>query len=456
MFLLKLLVLIPWTILFTSAQGTLDDYVKQGLENNLALKQKQFSYEKSLASLDEARGMFLPSLSVNARYTRAGGGRTFEVPIGDLMNPVYTTLNLLTQSNSFPTDLPNEEFPFFREEEHETKLTLVQPIFVAKIWHNNALHKNLSLSEKSGRDTYARELVAEIKSAYYNYLTTVELVNLYDSTEVLLMENLRVSKRLVANDKATDDVVYRAEAELSKLSSEKAEAEKQRRLARSYFNFLLNRELNVEIIIDEALPELKSYDFSALENSAISGRDELKQLDYGIKAREKAVDISQSTYLPNLVFAFDYGFQGDKYRFSDEDDFWMGSLVLQWNLFNGGQDDARIQQTEIERNILSTQRSEVEKQIMLEVRDSYEMLKVAFEKIEYARKRVESSGKSFEILSKKFEQGMSRQIEYLDARNNLTQSQFSLLMAENDYMTKLATLEKSAALIDLSQFEYKY
>lgn len=37
------------------------------------------------------RGMFLPSVSIEARYSRAGGGKIIEFPVGDLMNPVYGT-----------------------------------------------------------------------------------------------------------------------------------------------------------------------------------------------------------------------------------------------------------------------------------------------------------------------------------------------------------------------------
>jgi hypothetical protein len=35
-------------------------------------------------------------------YFMAGGGRTVDFPVGDLLNPVYTTLNQLTGGNNFP------------------------------------------------------------------------------------------------------------------------------------------------------------------------------------------------------------------------------------------------------------------------------------------------------------------------------------------------------------------
>jgi outer membrane protein TolC len=85
------------------------------------------------AALHEARGMFLPSVGIEARYTRAGGGRVIDLPIGDLMNPVYGTLNTLPeafgQPAPFPENLPNQRIPFLREREQETKVRVIRPLF---------------------------------------------------------------------------------------------------------------------------------------------------------------------------------------------------------------------------------------------------------------------------------------------------------------------------------------
>ena len=74
---MKLLIIIFLTGYYSiSAQeSNLDKYIQEGLKNNLALKQREFSLNKSIAALDEARGLFMPSIGINARYTRADGGR---------------------------------------------------------------------------------------------------------------------------------------------------------------------------------------------------------------------------------------------------------------------------------------------------------------------------------------------------------------------------------------------
>ena len=75
-----------------SQTNVLDNYIKLGLENNLAIQQKQASYEKSIAVLKEARGLFFPHIQINARYSLAEGGRTIEFPVRQLFQG-YTDYN---------------------------------------------------------------------------------------------------------------------------------------------------------------------------------------------------------------------------------------------------------------------------------------------------------------------------------------------------------------------------
>ena len=58
-------------------------YVAEGLRSNLALQSETLEVEKAAQALAAARARFFPEVSLQARYTRAEGGREFTMPIGD-------------------------------------------------------------------------------------------------------------------------------------------------------------------------------------------------------------------------------------------------------------------------------------------------------------------------------------------------------------------------------------
>ena len=433
----------------------LENYIRTGLNNNLALKQKTFSLNKSLAVLDEARGMFLPSISINARYTRAGGGRTIDIPVGDLVNPIYTGLNQILGTNVYPTNIANQQVSFLREKEHETKISLVQPIFQPAVYYNYRIKSNLTEIEKAERDVYIRALVADIKTAYYNYLKTVKVVELYVKTEDLLNENLRVSKSLFKNDKVTEEAVFRAEAELSKLIQDKTEAEKNRELAKSYFNFLLNKDLKEEIIVNEDDLNTEAIaQLSEVQNTALNKREELKQLDYSIETADNSSGLSNSSYLPGVSLAVDYGFQGEEYRFTKNDDFWMASVVLRWNLFNGLSDKAKVEQADWQKQIYEVKKEELKKQIKLQVDEAYQNINVSFKSIKAAEDRLKSASKGFEIVERKYREGLASQIEFIDARTTLTQAEINNIITKYSYQNYEAELEKVTATYPVNELEY--
>ncbi len=115
----------------TAGESVLDNYIKSGLANNLALNRKLSSYEKSIQALKEAKGLFYPRVSINARYTVAKGGRI--IPVGDMVGSIINNLNSLNDivlgSTIDYTELTSQEFQFFRPKEHETKISVIQPLF---------------------------------------------------------------------------------------------------------------------------------------------------------------------------------------------------------------------------------------------------------------------------------------------------------------------------------------
>ncbi|MCP4218476.1 MAG: TolC family protein, partial [bacterium] len=426
------------------------------LEKNLALRQREISLKESLQALKEARGMFLPTVSIEARYSRAGGGRNIEMPIGDLVNPLHTTLNQLLsmhgQNPVFPADIVNEQIPFLRKKEHDTKLRIIQPVFQPGIYYNFKIKKELTAMEKAKIRVFKRQLVSDIKTAYFNYLKAGEVKKLLKNTRGLLEENLHLNRSLFKNHKRTEEVVFRAEAELSQLDQQYEEARKNLRLATSYFNFLLDSPLDTPIdtppgtgTANGSKLHFKEYQLEQLTASALNQRQEFKQLQGALKAAAHSTSLHKASVLPTVSAVFDYGFQGEKYKFSGKDDYWMGSLALSWNLFKGGRDKALKKQSIYRRQKLETRQLELQNQIRLQVREAHYNLEVAEKTVTTTAHMLKSRKETFSIVSKKYTQGMVPQIEYMKARNDLTGAGVNFIVAVYDYYTREAQLERASA-----------
>ena len=440
--LLPLVLLISSFLQVNGQDTTLIHYIHLGLENNLALKQKTINYRKSLEALNQARAHFLPVISFNARYSVARGGRIIEFPAGDMLNPVYNTLNAMLGQDLFP-NIENQSFNFLRPHEQETKLELVQPIFNPQIAYNYKIKKELSAGSKADMNTYKRQLVADIKTAYYSYLKTVQLDRLVQETRKLLIENIRVNNSLFKNDKVTIDVVYRSEAELSRLEQNQAKVTKNRKLAAAYFNFLLNRPFKTPVLIEDASEiELMSTPIAQAVDSALQNREELQILNHYHDAALYNLKLQKSGMLPGLFAAVDYGIQGTKFSFTKDDDFFLGSLVLRWDLFKGLENRSKIRQSQIEIDQIRVKQEELTGQIRLEVNNAWYDLEMADKTLQAVLKEKESVGKAFRVVQKKYVQGISSLIEFMDARNTMTTASANYIIAVFDYKIKKAAYER--------------
>jgi outer membrane protein TolC len=390
--------------------------------------------------------LFYPNISFNARYSVSEGGRVIDFPIGDLLNPVYSTLNNLTASAMFPM-VENQQVQFLRPYEHETKLRLIQPLINPDIYYNSKIKKELTIFEEQDVNQYKRELIAEIKKAYYNVSMAEGVLIMLKDTRKLLTENVRVNKKLIENDKVTLDYLYRSETELSKFDQELQNAEKNQKIAAAWFNFLLNKPLTDTVIIvqPEKFPSLADFteDYT---KSAGENREELKKLSTYSNISDLQLQMNKSGKLPDLFIAVDYGFQGTKYMFNMDQDYVQASAVLTWNLFSGFQNRYKINQSVHEKEMIDRKLEEVTKQIELQVINIMNELLTDEKGIVAAGYQLKNAREGFRLVSRKYEEGQASLIEFIDARSTLTRAEENLIISRFKYLSSFAEFEKVTAM----------
>jgi outer membrane protein TolC len=430
------------------AQDVLQGYIDEGLKSNLQLKQEQLNYDKSVEALNVARALYFPQVAINANYTLAHGGRKIQLPLGDLMNPVYATLNKLTDSNQFPA-LSNQSINFLPNNFHDTKLRVIQPLFNPDIYFNFKAQKELISVQQAQKNSYENELRYSIASAYYQYLQSEEALKVLAETRGFLTELLKVNQKLVANQKATKDVVLSAEYEINKIDQQLAETAKNNQVAKAYFNFLLNRDLGKDIIIDSTLVSSgESQSIEQLREIALSQRQEIKQLQRGLAASGQIVELNRtSALLPKINVVGDIGYQGFQYKFDNSQQYALVQFSLNWDLFRGGEKRAKTQQARIDYQVAENKMEQLRRQIELQVIQSHYEREASEQAWTTAQSGVRAAEKNFQIVRSKYNEGQAILLEYLDAQNKWTTARLTQSLRLFDLLRAEAALQKTIASI---------
>jgi outer membrane protein TolC len=414
------------------------------------LKSQSLEVEANLASLDAVQARFFPQVALGARYSRAEGGREIDLPLGTLLNPIYSSLNQLLAAQGQPAQFPtisDQRILFQREREQDTRLTVRQPIYAPAIPAAIRAQRALLESSEFGRVALARRLKRDVTVAYLDWLKATKSVDIVQASVSLLEENLRVNESLFRNGKVTQDQVLRARAELLAVIQQLRDARNGQSQARSYLNFLRNHPLDEELIPAAVEGEVARtvHDLADLRTAALANRPELEQLDRAAKAAEARVQLARADLKPTVALGVDGGTQGEEYEFGRGRNFGMISLVLNWQFFDGGANRAEARSARAAARQAATRRDEVALQIQLEVQQALDRLETTSDSLTTAQARAEASRAGFRIASRKRDEGVINQVEFIDARSSLTSAELNLNVTRFDLLARQAELDYATA-----------
>lgn len=412
---------------------TLDDYISIGLENNIVLEQKHIALDKALLSLQAAKSMYIPDVSLFAGYSTAEGGRNIALPVGDMLNPVYSTLNMITQSQTFPA-IENQAINFLPKNYYDAKIRATMPLFNTDIKYNRQIQARQVILKEYEIQLYRRVLVKDIKSAYYQYLLANEALQVYQNALLLAKESKRVNEKLLESGKGLHAYVIRSESEIAQIEYDILEAEKNINNAGLYFNLLLNRNADDEINADLDLSDvIRNSLTEALKYNQPVDREELKMLNAGIDIYKTVHKMNATYYMPRLSGFVDIGSQAEGLVFDNNSRYFMAGLQLEMPIFQGNRNKLKVQEAELEVKNAELQLENAERQIELTSTIARNNLELAIQKSNSAETRFRAAETYYRLIDKGFQSGVNTYLETIDARTQLT-------IAEILYKTSLCRI----------------
>ncbi|MCU0379748.1 MAG: TolC family protein [Chitinophagaceae bacterium] len=440
----KILIAVLWSLGFLEvlqAQPALDRYIQLGLENNLVIQTRQVSLDKSMLALREARSYFLPSSYLDAQYTLAQGGRNISIPVGDLLNPVYQTLNQLTGTEKFP-QVANVEEQLLPNNFYDLRIRTSVPVINPSLKANRHIKQQEVAIRENELQAYKRELVKDIKTAYYQYLMADRAIRIFESAMSVVEQNLRLNQSLLANGKSLPAYVSRAEAEVVSVRNQWQNARNEKEKARAYVNLLLNRELSDSVDIED--PGLASFMTDAINQGydSIEGREELKSLQLARDIRGSQYKLNKSYQVPRVNAFLDLAAQDFNFKVKSSSFFYLGGVQMTMPIFAGNRNLYKIRESELDIRQSEISARQTRKELEMAAFTARSNAKNLYGNYLASIKEEDASTRYYTLIDRGYREGVNSFIEILDARNQLTRSQLQTALNKYRFLAAIADYER--------------
>ena len=421
-------------------KSVLDEYVATAFQQNITLQQKSIQVEKAMIALKTAQSLYQPSVAFQGGYQSGEGGRSIAFPVGDLLNPVYSTLNALTKSTAFP-QIANVETNFFPRDFYDVKVQTTMPLYNKDISYNKQIQEQSLSLQREDVSLYKRELVKQIKTAYYNYLLSLGLVKVYENSLNLALEGKKVNEKLLANGKGLPAYLLRSDSEIATIQAQIADAVKQNQAAQYYFNFLLNRELRAEIRIDFEVEKAVAGVYSVVPGV----REELSLLSKSINIQETVLKMNESFYLPKLNGFVNLGSQATLNNISSKSGYYFFGLQMDIPIFSGKRNLYKVKQTQLDIASAKNALDLSTKQFNMATEIAQKNVQSSIVSFQASTKTYEAAAAYLRLIEKGYKEGVSTYLETVDARNQWMNAQINYQLKQFNVLIAAAAYEREAA-----------
>jgi outer membrane protein TolC len=411
-----------------SRKLTLEESIQIGLKNSELIHSSQMKVNYAKARLSEVNTYRLPSLKLNASYTRLSEIDPF------VLNTPFGNFNIS------PSIVNN----------YNIKLSLQQPIFTGfKLASSSNIAEYNYEAQKQVYTKDEQKLILDIKTAYWNLFKVIKVKSVVDENIDLIKAHLSDVKNFYENGISTKNDVLKVQVQLADAQLRQIDADNGVKLAKNNLNNIIGLPLstNIEIqldvsTVDDSVPQLDKLIDEAKEN-----RPELKEMDFRLKAGESGVTLAESNWYPQVYLAGNYNYARPNQRiFPLEDKFngtWDVSVGLSWDIWNWLSTSDQTEQAEAQLEQVKDGYKSLKDGITLEVTQNYLNVLKAKERILASSQSVHQAEENYRVTNETFKNGLALNSDLLDAEFALLQAKTNYIQSLADYELAKASLEKS-------------
>jgi len=320
----------------------------------------------------------------------------------------------------------------------QTKLSYMLPVYTGgKLTEYRHIMESMYRMSKYDTQKMINTKIYEVKKAFYD----ISLVERYIVNLSKIRKNIDTLEDVIVTMQKEG---YAKEIDLLEVQARKAEADSMynqaklnKDLAYQFLSFLLNREVASirKVSLRAPMPRVNR---AILELNNI----DIQKAKLGLRISEMAVKAEEASFLPTVGGFAEYG-SADNTLFNDftgKDSYTFG-LQAKWNVFNGGQDDARLEKAKLKRLQVRDQVALAKKGIALKAKKLKTEILSADSDIKSYTKQLRFAKKVYENYKTRYKEGMASISDVLIQQSKQLESLLKLLTVVNKRNTKIFELE---------------
>ncbi len=482
---------------------TVDEAIQIALVGNYSLRNTRLEVDDAAAQVRQAWGQVMPQVNLNSSYTRnlksanpfagsqAGG---FFSSFGFIDWLAY---NERARTDTDPSSVPISfgEFadrqqagmeqagirmdtgdnPFSVPNQFTNGISIEQTLFSGSAFAAIAGAERLKLVNQRNLDRQEQLLISQVKQAFFQALLAAEQADVSVQSVSRTRSTLEEATRRVAQGVAPKFQRLSAEVELANLETQLVQVQNQASLALDNLKLVLGIPMEHAIRLRGDLTEAERGQYLTVAADealamAFRQRPDLEQARLAVELRRIDRNITRSQYYPTVSTFANLNYIGnvpdnrsnilsdpsDPFRFSQEQygffssNYWNPSVNvgfrLSWNLFNGFQTAAAVQQKQIAIEQAENDAAFLEQNVRLEVEQALRNLRAAHQRIVSQEANVERAELNYEYAQARLVEGVASSLEERNASEQLDLSRLNYLQAVHDYLVARSAFETAVGM----------
>lgn len=482
---------------------TLDEAIQIALVNNYAIKTNRLDVADASAQVREVLGQAYPQVDLASSYTRnvksanpfagseAGG------LFGALGYVGWLAYNEEARTDADPNTEPISfgEFserqaegvmnaggsvgggdnPFNVPNQFQNGITVSQTLYNRSLFSSIKGARQLKEINERAVDRQEQLLIHQVREAYYQALLADEQARVVALSMDRTQQTLDEIGRRVSQGTTPKFQRLSTEVELANQETQLVQARNQASIALDNLKLLLAIPVQQPVRLRGSLdnPDLALYRQVSIDDAlaaAYERRPDLAQASILVDLRRIDREISKADYHPRLSAFANFNYTGsvpddrqilqsdpnDPFAFTTStnnffsSDYWNPAInvgvQLTWNLFNGFQTSARVQQRTIAMQRAELELAQLQNAVAMEVEQAMRNLETAAERIHSQDRNVERAELNYEYASTRVREGVSSQLELREASDQLDQSRLGYIQAVHDYLVARSAFETAIGI----------